>query len=515
MRRALVKAVLVWGIAAFLVLGLRVAGAGAQTVTPALSNWDSMTQAQKDAWVDLDTELRKGGPGHYDDGGSKLSKVLQNAEKANTPGADTAKAGRFRAALNGARTKTKVLPKLAAKRAVPVAGAFFTGYAIGGFARTVYIDLTTPMPVANSAVPRELVRCDVTGETFGPCDPANPERDDAMVVGFDYQRDNGTSAFSYFAYNGESPACRTPWWSDFGRFAVADLDVSSCRGQPGAGKVRMLWVTPQRMDQKTYREGDPEIPTRDRDQLTAPAPDSRPDVEEGLKEFWDSPAGEPLRELWPWLREQAELSDEQIADLDLTESPIGTDPKVTIPQPRTGETAAAYNQRLQELGLNSAIRQRASGDNDPTVGPDGITKITPSAGEKVTTGTAVEVETNPSDAPAPGTGGGGTPGGGSAPQCGLSPPAARVDLSPLSRLDARGRFPLSLLTWVTGTVGGLAGERVPPEFQVSVWGQSAGSQQWWGLVDPIFVLLRGLFVVVLWVGVVWWLYERTLGRQTA
>jgi len=175
--------------------------------------------------------------------------------------------------------------------------------------------------------------------------------------------------------------------------------------------------------------------------------------------------------------------------------------RVLAPLPH--ETGDAYVQRLQAKGLLGRVMVVSDAETDLDLGPNEVIVVAPEPGTRVRTGTEVVIRTNPSSAPAPGPG----PAG----QCGLTPPLSAFDLSPITSTGLGSKVPFSLVPFVGTSISGLATPGAAPNVTVRVFGATADLSFLENFSDVIG-LFRLVETILLWVGVAWFLYGRTIGK---
>jgi hypothetical protein len=80
-------------------------------------------------------------------------------------------------------------------------------------------------------------------------------------------------------------------------------------------------------------------------------------------------------------------------------------------------------------------------------------------------------------------------------------------------MNLGSKVPFSLIGFVAGSVGGvaMAGER--PNAVFSAFGETV-DLGWLANLDPAITVLRTLLAFLMWIGVAWFLYGRTIGRDT-
>lgn len=146
--------------------------------------------------------------------------------------------------------------------------------------------------------------------------------------------------------------------------------------------------------------------------------------------------------------------------------------KKLLPEPRPGETAEQYKNRLEELGFTDVdINELTELNEDPDVGPEVVTKVNPSPGDEVAADEKVTVDENPKDAPtAPGEkgskpgesseGGPGGEGGG-----GVGGPTEPGFKLPDFAILCKG-FPFGVPCWLAQTVESWSATGKAPELGI-------------------------------------------------
>jgi len=149
---------------------------------------------------------------------------------------------------------------------------------------------------------------------------------------------------------------------------------------------------------------------------------------------------------------------------------------------------------------------------DLSYGPDVVTNQSPDPGTRVDTSTSPEVvvTVNPLDAPTPG-GETGQDTSGATSGCGLPQPSSQVNLDPIKNANLGDKFPMNVPGWILGSVGGLVTTSERPNATFTVFGQSA-DLGFLESFDGAIGLWRLILTFFLWIGVGWFLWDRTLGR---
>jgi hypothetical protein len=196
---------------------------------------------------------------------------------------------------------------------------------------------------------------------------------------------------------------------------------------------------------------------------------------------------------------------ELATEVKIAANPAEADMPRAVPAALSGETADAYRERLASMGLLG--RTTVLTDPNPDYGPNEVTSTSPTAGTRVAQGSEVEVRSNPSTAPAPSAGA--SPGG-----CGLTAPTAAFDGSPLTNANLGSKAPFALVGWLGSSTAGLAsGGTERPQASFSALGATV-NLGFLANFDPIIGVLRLALTFLLWIGVAWFLYGRTIGRDT-
>lgn len=189
----------------------------------------------------------------------------------------------------------------------------------------------------------------------------------------------------------------------------------------------------------------------------------------------------------------------------ISANPAQADMPLAVPMSLSGETATAYRDRLQGLGLLGRIEVLTDPNLD--FGPDAVTSTSPAAGTRVAQGTEVQIRANPTTAPAPSAGA--SPGG-----CGLTAPSTAFDGSPLTNANLGSKAPFALVGWLSQSTAGIAsGGSERPQANFTALGATV-NLGFLANFDPIIGVLRLALTFLLWIGVAWFLYGRTIGRDT-
>lgn len=190
----------------------------------------------------------------------------------------------------------------------------------------------------------------------------------------------------------------------------------------------------------------------------------------------------------------------------VTTNPDDADYPRLVPDPAPGTmTATQYNSTLTGAGLTPDPHVLTDDAYDPAYGPDVVIgpRVSPRPGTKVHKGTTVTYTANPSSAPDPASGASG--------DCGLTPPSYAFDLSPLTSANLGSKVPFSLVGWVATQTAGVATAAERPNPSFTAFGVTVDMAFLANLEGPI-AALRMLLALLLWLGVAWFLYGKTIGR---
>jgi hypothetical protein len=196
-------------------------------------------------------------------------------------------------------------------------------------------------------------------------------------------------------------------------------------------------------------------------------------------------------------------------DVELYTNPPKTLMPYLMPDLR-GKTPAQAQDLLDpydvdEPSLTSRFHQAPDDNPNLDFGPGEITHQEPAPGQRTHVGTPPDTATvNPPTAP---------PVGGGGYSCGLHAPAVAFDPSPITDAQLGTKFPFALVTWLGDSTGGLAIGAERPNATFSVSGESQDLSFLSHFDGPI-ALLRLALSFLLWTGVAWFLYGRTIGKDT-
>jgi hypothetical protein len=196
-------------------------------------------------------------------------------------------------------------------------------------------------------------------------------------------------------------------------------------------------------------------------------------------------------------------------------NPKTGDMPLFVPRPNPKETGVKYAKRLEEEGWTKVethtLTEPDSGagpGESPYTDPRSDTRIEPSPGPG--TSTTVTVDINPEGSPEPGLPFGASP---SAPGCGLTPPTTSINTTPITSQRFGSVFPFVLLPWMAGTVSGIAASPTEPHFVLHVFGSEVETGDGFAPLATIFTLLRDTIAAFMWLGVAWFLWNRTIGTR--
>ncbi|HEX5307819.1 MAG TPA: hypothetical protein VFW38_01935 [Solirubrobacteraceae bacterium] len=193
---------------------------------------------------------------------------------------------------------------------------------------------------------------------------------------------------------------------------------------------------------------------------------------------------------------------------------------LAIPPPHPGETAPKYKERLEKEGWTKVTVKPAL---EPSTGvhPGEVSKVDPSPETRLNpetvpkTNTEVKIEEQPESSPQPGLPPGAAVG---SPGCGLEPPTAALNLSPITGHRFGSIFPFSILTWLGGLDSGIASASAEPHFILTVFGwelETGSGEHGFYLFHAIITLFRMAMAAFLWIGAAWFLWNRTIGTRTS
>jgi hypothetical protein len=393
------------------------------------------------------------------------------------------------------------------------AGAFTVGWEIGSAIRGLWTTQRVPAAPAvpsplklvprpkgydlwdggtsvDIAAPRDLYRVEIetmnnqAWTTQMPAAPAGKTQDESCSDYAPFAAQSVMYAAGYGAYPAPVDMDGTPFQNG------APDGEGHCYG------IRHVWV----MEEDAHdQQGDAGIDVKKPAPALMPAP-APATVETGIGQA------------------QADLSTEEGAYLDwiAAQPEVGLDvddpmqpAKVTIPPPNPRETATAYMERLQALGLLGHVEVLTENAADVELGADAIVRTRPAPGTRVATGTTVTIYMNPATiAPGSGTPGGpttGTPtGGGCEPWVKPS-----IDLAPLGRAIPNV-FPFGVPFWIAGALDAWLGTPQTPVFELYFpWvGEFEVSLD---ILDPHMPFVRSVLAAVSIVGLAWFFMSMALG----
>jgi len=138
-------------------------------------------------------------------------------------------------------------------------------------------------------------------------------------------------------------------------------------------------------------------------------------------------------------------------------------------------------------------------------GPDVVAGQQPAAGSRTQYGSPeVELQKNPTSAPVPGAGAGYT--------CGLVPPPAAFDLSPVTDAELADKMPFAFAGFMANATSGLALGSERPNAEFYAFGETA-DLGFLANFDPVVTVFRTAVAFLLWLGAAWSLYGWTIGRN--
>jgi hypothetical protein len=197
---------------------------------------------------------------------------------------------------------------------------------------------------------------------------------------------------------------------------------------------------------------------------------------------------------------------------------------LTIPAPLAHETYGAYVTRLRAGGLLGTVSHGVLTDAevDTSRAASEVVTTDPAPGTNVADATtSVTVWTNPVKMPSTSTGGSTDtdPGAGGSGWSPPSPPG--IDFTPLQSIGsaACSSFPFGIPCYVIGAVGGLSGGAADaPSFTIPLPSIGAGSNSLTldlAAIQPVVDLLRPLFLLMSFVGLVMWLGRKSSNNDAA
>lgn len=197
-------------------------------------------------------------------------------------------------------------------------------------------------------------------------------------------------------------------------------------------------------------------------------------------------------------------------------NPDASSMPLTLPNPGT-ESADKYKERLEKEGWTK-VEEKTATEPHTDVEPGQVARIDPEPGSRIDPtpdakiDTDIEVEAQPEGSPEPGLPSGA---GVAAPGCGLTPPSASIDLTPITSKKFTNVFPFSTLTWLSGSLSGIAATGREPHAVLHVFGSEVETGNGFAPLASIFTLFRTTIAAFLWLGVAWFLWNRTLGSRTS
>ena len=227
----------------------------------------------------------------------------------------------------------------------------------------------------------------------------------------------------------------------------------------------------------------------------------------------------PERSTLTWETAKIELEPDAVTELSpspetevetgtkvvVTTNPAEADMPVVVPAPKGGETYDEYIERLAPQLAPSRVNV-GEASIDPSVGPNAVIRTDPVGGTRLNPEGehSLEVQTNPSTAPAPGAG------VGEAGSCNAT--VGSVDFTPLNQ-PVGSRFPFGVVGFFIGWIGEWSGEAFEdPEFTFTVipagvFGSEKAAQVTLDLetVEPAMEAVRIAFLLVSFVGLLWFL----------
>jgi hypothetical protein len=179
---------------------------------------------------------------------------------------------------------------------------------------------------------------------------------------------------------------------------------------------------------------------------------------------------------------------------------------LVVPAPFANEVYSKYLERL-DPSLRERVVEDVAVDPNLNVGPDVVLSTEPAPGAQVRPESdpafRLRVRRNPSSAPVPGGAGG---------ACGLTPPVSALNFSPITNAQLGNKIPFSLVGFLGGASAGLVTGSERPNAGFSVLGVG-GNLGMLGDLDPAIGMFRLALAFLLWLGVAWFLYGRTIGRD--
>jgi hypothetical protein len=189
---------------------------------------------------------------------------------------------------------------------------------------------------------------------------------------------------------------------------------------------------------------------------------------------------------------------------------------IEVPAPGHDEVYTHYKERLEAEGWTD-LEENILSEPDTSAGPGDAVSTDPSSTTRLDPGTdkattPVQVNVNPTGSPADGLPPGASP---EAPGCGLTPPTTSISLSPVTSQRFGSVFPFVLLPWMSETVAGIAASPTEPHFVLHVFGSEIETGNGFAPLATVFTLLRDTIAAFMWLGVAWFLWNRTIGSRTS
>lgn len=197
-------------------------------------------------------------------------------------------------------------------------------------------------------------------------------------------------------------------------------------------------------------------------------------------------------------------------------NPATEDMPVYLPKPATEtETGTEYQKELEEKGWTKVSLHELT-EPDTQVGPGQVASTSPSWETRLNPAASPETESvtvnvDPAGSPSPGLGGASI----SSPGCGLTPPTTSISLAPVTSQKFGSVFPFALLPWMAESVNGIAASPTEPHFVLHVFGSEVESGNGFQPLEAVITLLRDTIAAFMWLGVAWFLWNRTIGTRTS
>jgi hypothetical protein len=197
----------------------------------------------------------------------------------------------------------------------------------------------------------------------------------------------------------------------------------------------------------------------------------------------------------------------------VTDTGTGTVPApeldyLTIPAIDEGETTEHYVTRLDDLGFTNVTTHTLTGDEiDLELGPDAAVTVDPHAGTQAQAATAIEVQSNPTDAPAAGSATGSPPPGVTEP--GIDLPSVGTPCNV---------FPFGIPCWLTAQLAAFNAPPVAPDVSISTPASLGGSPldvnlgSFFGVNSSVMMdVFREVLLAASFIGLVMWLGGMAMG----